>query len=139
MSKVLIFGTFDIVHAGHIHMFKQAREYGDYLAVCVSRDINAEKIKGETLFHNEQERFDFLKNIKIIDEVLLGSLDSPYHNISIVKPDIIALGYDQKMYVDNLEDAITSLGLESQIVRLSPYFENRFKSAKLKKYIERVV
>ncbi|HAT03991.1 MAG TPA: hypothetical protein DCS29_04450 [Candidatus Magasanikbacteria bacterium] len=139
MKKVLIFGTFDIVHAGHIHMFKEAREYGDCLVVSVAKDVNAEKIKGKAPFYNEHERVDFLKNIKIIDEVLMGDANDPYKNINTVKPDVIALGYDQKVYVDHLEDAITNMGLEIQIVRLAPYYEKRFKSKKLKKYIERIV
>jgi FAD synthetase len=139
MKKVLIFGTFDIVHAGHIHMFHEAKEYGDKLIVAVARDCNVEKIKDETIIHNEKERKKFLENIKIIDKVLLGHKNKPYQIIKKIKPDVIALGYDQKMYVDNLVDAITDMGLEIQIVRLQPYHENRFKSSKFRKYIEKLV
>lgn len=135
----MLFGTFDIVHAGHIHMFRQAREYGDYLVVSVARDINAEKVKGEAPLHNEQERLEFLKHIDLIDEVVLGAIEDPYHHISIVRPHVIALGYDQKTYVDNLANALTQYGIEAEIVRLRPYEEQRFKSSKLKKYMERIV
>jgi len=139
MKKVMLFGTFDIVHMGHIHMFKEARGYGDYLITVVGRDKNVEKIKGEAPLHTDKERAEFLKHIKLIDQVMLGDSDDPYKPIKDMKPDVIALGYDQRVYVDKLEDAITQCGLSSHIVRLRPYEENRFKSSKLKKYIERVV
>jgi len=135
----MVFGTFDIVHMGHIHMFKQAKEYCDYLVVVVARNKNVEKIKGIGPLHSEEERKEFLENIKLIDEVSLGDEFDPYLRIKEVKPDIVAIGYDQQVFVDDLEEAITSFDLKSQIVRLGPYQKNRFKSGKIKKYIERVV
>lgn len=135
----MVFGTFDIVHMGHIHMFKQAREYGDSLVVAVARDVNAERVKGVGPLHTEQERLEFLTNIKIIDKVRLGFINEPYRVIKEENPDVIALGYDQKEYVDKLADFLMKYKINAEIVRLSPYRENRFKSNKIKKYIERVV
>ena len=138
-KKIMVFGTFDIVHMGHLHLFTKAKEYGEYLVVSIARDKNVEKIKGIGSFHNEFERKSFLENIKNIDEVLLGDLDDPYKNIGIVKPDVIALGYDQNIFVDNLADKITDLGLETQIVRIPAYNELKYKSSKIKKYIEKIM
>ena len=135
----MIFGTFDILHMGHIHMFEQAAEYGDKLIAVVARDKNVEKIKGVGSMHKDIERVAFLKHIDIIDEVILGNPNNPYQVIYDNKPDTIALGYDQKVFVDGLVDSITQSGLESQIVRLSPYKANKLKSSKIKKYIERVI
>ncbi|MFA5210959.1 MAG: adenylyltransferase/cytidyltransferase family protein [Patescibacteria group bacterium] len=139
MIKVMVFGVFDIVHMGHIHMFKKAKEYGDYLIVSVARDQNVEKIKGIGSFHSENERKEFLENFRDIDEVLLGDLSDPYKNIDLVKPDIIALGYDQKFFVDELEKKISEFGLKTQIVRIPPYNDNKYKSSKIKKYIEKII
>lgn len=139
MKKILIFGTFDIVHMGHIHMFKEAREYGDYLVVVIARDQNVEVIKGEQSFHNEEERREFLSYIKLIDEVRLGDLTDPYKVIVDVSPDIIALGYDQRVFVDDLEQALTKNNIPAQIVRLRPYDEQRYKSHLIKKYMKRIV
>lgn len=139
MKTVMLFGTFDIVHMGHIHMFEQAREYGDRLIAIVARDKNVEKIKGIGALHKDKERKEFLTHIDLIDEVILGNPDDPYQVIVDHRPDVIALGYDQKVFVDGLEEAITSARLESQIVRLSPYKAHKLKSTKIKKYIERVV
>src|SRR3989339_2092009 len=107
MTKVMIFGTFDIIHGGHIHMFKQAREYGDFLTAVVARDVNVERIKKRGALHNEVERVYFLKHIDLIDEVVLGDKTDVYKVIAKQKPDVVALGYDQRVYVDELEEAIT--------------------------------
>lgn len=139
MKTVMIFGTFDIVHAGHLHMFKEAKEYGDKLIVVIARDVNVEKIKNFGSLHNENERFNFLQNIKLIDEVVLGDKTDVYKVIKDIKPDIIALGYDQKVYIDKLEDAITQAGLNTRIVRLAAYEPNKFKTHKIRKYIERLI
>lgn len=139
MKKVLVFGTFDVVHMGHIHMLKEAREYGDYLVVSVSRDKNVELNKGERPYYSEKERAEYLKYISLIDEVLLGQMDNVYKNIEIVKPEIIALGYDQKVFVDNLTGAITAMNLDIQIVRLRAYKPDKYKSLKLKKYIQKLL
>ncbi|MFH1286793.1 MAG: FAD synthase, partial [Candidatus Magasanikbacteria bacterium] len=98
-------------------MFKQARAYGDRLTVIVSTDKNAGKIKGIGPFHNEEERRGFLSHFDLIDEVYVGNEDDPYKCLIQHKPDIIALGYDQKVFVDRLEDKITEYGLETRIVR----------------------
>ena len=120
MKKVMVFGTFDILHMGHIHMFKQAREYGDNLIVVVARDCNVERVKGIGPMHSEEERLEFLKHINIIDSVFLGDKANPYKVIEEHQPGIIALGYDQREYVDNLTDFLTEKNIEAQIVRLSP-------------------
>jgi FAD synthetase len=138
-KKVMIFGTFDILHCGHLHMFKQAREYGDELVAVVGRDSNVEQVKGIGPMHTENERLDLISQIKLIDKAVLGDKFDVYKVIKQEKPNIIALGYDQRAYVDDLADAISDAGLETQIVRLSEYQEKRLKSSKIKKYIEKMV
>jgi len=135
----MIFGTFDIIHMGHIHMFKEALEHGDHLVAIIARDCNVERVKGVGLLHSEEERLEFLKHIDIINTVCLGNKENPYSIIEEHKPDVIALGYDQKEYVDKLSDFLTTKNIEAKIVRLKPYLENKYKSGKIRKYIERIV
>jgi len=137
--KVIIFGTFDIVHMGHIHMFKQAREYGDRLIVVVGRDKNVEKAKGIAPLHSEKERVEFLKNIKLIDEVELGFEDDKYQIIKKIKPDVIALGYDQTVDESELREYVKQLGLKAEVIRLKPHKKNMLKTNKIKKYLERLI
>ena len=135
----MIFGTFDIVHCGHLHMFKEAREYGDKLIAVVGRDANVEKVKGFLPIHHEKERLYLVQNIRLVDEAVMGDKTDMYRVIDKYKPDVIALGYDQKVYVDKLSNAITKFGLKTKIVKLAAYRENEFKSSKIKKYIERII
>jgi len=139
MKTVMVFGTFDIIHGGHLHMFKQACEYGDKLIVAVARDCNVKKNKGIKPLHDEKERKSILKHIDLIDKVVLGYKTEPYRIIKDYKPDVIALGYDQKEYVDNLTEAIDKFEFKTKIVRLRPYKKDKFKTSKIKKYIERLV
>lgn len=136
MKTVMIFGTFDILHTGHLDMFRQAREYGDRLVAVVSRDETTLDVKGKTPFHTHEERKQMLGELRSIDTVLSGSTSDVYAVVQEVRPDVIALGYDQKVFVDMLADKITEFSLETQIVRMSPYKPNKRKSSKIKDYLE---
>lgn len=130
MKKVIVFGTFDIIHPGHIHMLKEAKEYGDYLVAVVARDNIVCEVKGKLPKHDENTRLKNVEKLGIADKVRLGCLgENRYQAIAEEKPDIVALGYDQKAFVDNLSDAIEEY---VQIVRLKPYRPEVFKSSKFR-------
>jgi len=118
-------------------MFRQAREYGDRLVAVLARDKNVSKIKNIQTMHTEQERKEFLECISLIDEVYLGSEIDPYDIIEKIQPDVIALGYDQKVFVDKLEHALAERGITAEIVRLKEYDSSKHKSAILKQYISK--
>jgi cytidyltransferase-like protein len=73
MKKVLVFGTFDGLHEGHLNLFRQARRYGDYLVVVVARDSTVRENKKKMPKFNEQERLKEVKNNPLVNEALLGS------------------------------------------------------------------
>ncbi|MDD2655961.1 MAG: adenylyltransferase/cytidyltransferase family protein [Patescibacteria group bacterium] len=133
MKKVMVFGTFDIVHLGHLNLFKQAKKLGSYLVVVVGRDITSKKIKKITLVHNEKERLEFLKNIRIIDQAVLGNKIDYYKVIKTEKPDVIALGYDQQNFIDKLEEKIKEFRLNTKVVRLKSYKPEQHKSGEIRK------
>lgn len=129
MKKVIVFGTFDIVHPGHVHMLNEAKEYGDYLIAVIARDSTVCDIKGRAATNNEQTRLNNIIKLNLTDKVRLGCLgDDKYQVIHEEKPDIIALGYDQRVFVGNLTEAIEDY---VKIVRLSPYLPNIYKSSKM--------
>lgn len=136
MKKVMVFGTFDIIHLGHLHLFRQAKKYGNKLVVVVARDINVKKAKKHLPLHTEQERLNFLKHIDLIDSAVLGHKTDYYQIIKKQKPAVIALGYDQKIDEKILKNKIKKFGLRTKIVRLSPYGK-KVKSSLIKKYIEK--
>ena len=135
----MIFGTFDIVHLGHLNLFRQARKLGDYLVVVVARDKTSKKIKNITLVNNEKERLEFLKNIKSIDQAILGDKIDYYKVIKTEKPDVIALGYDQDNFIDKLEDKIKEFKLNTKVVRMKSHKPEQHKSGNIRKKISRML
>jgi FAD synthetase len=134
MIKVLVFGTFDCLHKGHIDFLKQARKYGDFLIAIVGRDKNVEKLKNHHPIKNEQQRLKDLIDCKFVDRVLLGNKKNPYELIKIISPNVICLGYDQRYFADSLEDELKKMGLSRiKTYRLKPYKPEKFKSSRINK------
>jgi len=128
MIKVMAFGTFDKIHPGHIHMLKEAKQYGDYLIVAVARDLTVCEVKGKEPINNEDTRLKNVMDLGIADKVRLGCLEDKYQAVREENPDIIALGYDQKAFVDKLAEVIRP---DAKIVRLQPYMPEIYKSSKM--------
>lgn len=134
MKKVLAFGTFDILHPGHSHILNEAKKLGDHLTVIVARDATVCSIKGKKALFNEKTRLKNLTKLNIADKVRLGCLRNKYKVITDEKPDVIALGYDQKNFVDDLKNIIDK---NVQIVRLKAYKPGIYKSSKLRAKIDK--
>lgn len=135
MKTVLLFGTFDLLHAGHLNLFKQARKLGDKVIVIVARDVNVKKIKGELPLNSEKERLELLQHLDLIDQAVLGSKTQVYGIIKKIKPNVIALGYDQAAFIDSLQIKLAAFKLNPKIVRLKPYQAGSKKSSRLKKQL----
>ncbi len=131
MKKVIAFGTFDVVHPGHVHMLKEARSYGDCLVVVIARDVTVKDVKKHSTLHSEEMRLKHVEALGIADKVRLGNLGDKFKVIAEENPDVIALGYDQKVPIDKLTAAIDD---HVTIVRLSPFKPEVYKSSKIKKY-----
>jgi FAD synthetase len=142
----MVFGTFDIFHLGHLYLFKQAKQLADKLVVVVARDCNVKKIKGVLPIHNEKERLELVKHIDIVDKAMLGYKNDVYKVIKKIKPDVIALGYDQEADVKKLTPLNRPKGRPPlaefngvKIVRLRAYKPDRVKGSKIKKLIEGII
>lgn len=134
-TRIMIFGTFDGLHKGHLNLFKQARALAErpFLVVSVARDKNVFRIKGEYPAKKEKARLILLKQNKFVDKAVLGGKSYSLTHILKEKPDIIALGYDQKAYVQNLKQDLKSRGIMVKITRLKPFKEKVYKNHLLKK------
>lgn len=133
MKTVLVTGTFDFLHRGHLHLFEQARKYGDHVVALVARDATVKKIKGRLPIHNERERRTLVENIRLIDRAVLGDRKDPYRVIAEIKPDVICLGYDQQhTFALALKEELALRKLKVRIVRLAPYEPDRVKSSHLR-------
>jgi len=136
MKTVLVTGTFDFLHSGHLHLFKNAKKYGKKLVVLVARDKTVKKIKGTKPIHTEKERFDLVKHIDLVDEAILGCARDPYRKIGIIKPNVICLGYDQQHeYAKKLKDKLKKRGWKIKVVRLKAHKPKRLKSSQLRKIL----
>lgn len=131
--RVMVFGTFDYLHAGHENLFIQARELGDEIVAIIARDKTVRNIKGETPDHNEKERLENLKNTGWAEMVFLGNPKDKTKVIKEYRPDIIALGYDQFAFTYRLEKFLMDIKLDAKIVRLKPYRPDMYKSSIIKK------
>ena len=122
---VMAFGVFDFLHLGHLYYLSQAKKMGSFLVVVIARDINVKRIKGRFPKQNERERLLSVKKTGIADKVILGQLENRYKVIEENKPDIIALGYDQKANLGKLKK------FKIKIVRLKSYKPHIYKSSNL--------
>ncbi|MBI5645214.1 adenylyltransferase/cytidyltransferase family protein [Candidatus Kaiserbacteria bacterium] len=135
MTRIMVFGTFDMLHEGHLDLFRQARLLASepILIVSIARDSAAERIKGSKSRRTELERLALVETCDLVDEVVLGDKEGYVEHIKQVSPDIIALGYDQKgEYVDHLDAALDRVGLHPKIVRLKPYKPEIYKTSRLR-------
>ena len=130
----MVFGTFDILHQGHINFFKQARKLSanPFLIVSIARDDNVKKIKGQKPKNNERKRLSAIKKYVLVNKVVLGGAKNYLKHILKEKPQVIVLGYDQKAYTRNLRKLLNKQGLKVRVVRARPFKPHLYKSSLLK-------
>jgi cytidyltransferase-like protein len=129
---VMVFGTFDYLHAGHENLFTQAKELGDEILAVIARDKTVRTIKGEAPDHNEKERMENLKATGWATKVVLGDAKDKMKVIKIYRPDVIALGYDQFAFTYHIKKLLFDIDLDTKIVRLTPYRPDMYKSSIIK-------
>lgn len=141
LVKVMVFGTFDILHPGHNNFFMQAKKLvkNSQLIVSVARDANVKRVKGARPLHTETERLAGVWGNKYVDKVVLGGLKNYLPHILKERPNIIALGYDQDKYSRNLEKDLQIAGLEVKIVRLKAFYPKIHKTSLVKSRLNRKV
>lgn len=130
IKKLMSFGTFDGIHAGHVDFLRQCRNFGDYLMVVVARDKTVKKIKGKMPKRGEDQRKKDLEESGLADEVVLGRFDNKYQIVEYYKPDVICLGYDQEYFIKDLPGKLKKFGLEdTEVVRLQSFHPEKYKSS----------
>jgi FAD synthetase len=120
-KKVLAAGVFDLLHYGHLRYLEEAKKLGGEgaeLIVVVARDSTVLRRKGRLPVMNERHRKELVAALKPVDRVILGGTDlDTTRVIRKVKPDIIALGYDQ----NDIAELVERQGGGEKIVRLKKY------------------
>lgn len=119
MVRVMATGVFDLLHPGHVHFLESARELGDELVVIVATDAMVRRRKHEPITPQEM-RCELISKLRAVDRAIVGREDDIYKTVEDVKPDIIALGYDQSFREEDIRRELEKRGLgHIKIVRLS--------------------
>jgi FAD synthetase len=132
LKVVLVGGVFDLIHPGHIHTLKAAKAQGDVLVVVVARQSTAQKIKKyRKIYHDEKLRRDLVTSLNFVDLALIGKEGTLYDTVEYVKPNVIALGYDQAHSEKEIAENCKKRNLNVQVIRLSTPIPGS-KSSKIK-------
>ncbi|MEM2145326.1 MAG: adenylyltransferase/cytidyltransferase family protein [Candidatus Jordarchaeaceae archaeon] len=127
-KRVMAFGTFDLVHIGHIKFLEEAKKLGGEnaeLIVVISRDSNVMKIKKHPPIFNEEERRAVIESLKPVDKAILGYEGEDM--LKIVKennPDIIVLGYDQRIKPEDFQkfkQELKEKQINAKVIRIPKY------------------
>ena len=137
MKKVMAFGTFDLLHAGHLHYLNEAKKQGDYLVVVITTDENVKKSKGKFPVNNQEQRKELVESLKMVDEAVVGDEKDYCKVVEKIRPAIIALGYDQAEKKDAVQEKLRKRGFDVEVVRITPYKEGLHKSSKMKERIRK--
>jgi len=96
LKKVIVNGTFDVLHLGHLELLNYAKSLGDYLIVAIDTDLRVARLKGPSRpINNQLERKTLLQNLKAVDEVRLFGSDSELIDI-IRECSIMVKGSDYR-------------------------------------------
>lgn len=132
LKVVLVGGVFDVIHPGHIHTLKSAKNAGDVLVVIVATTSTAQRIKqGRKIFHDENMRKELVSSLNFVDLVLVGREGTLYDSVEYVRPDLIALGYDQAHSEKDVAENCKKRNLDVMVIRLSTPVPG-FKSSTIK-------
>jgi glycerol-3-phosphate cytidylyltransferase/FAD synthetase len=118
LNVVLAGGVFDIIHPGHIHTLNAAKALGDVLVVAIATDKTAKKMKKRQPLHSQELRHELVSSLSMVDVAVIGNEDDIFETVKLVKPDVIALGYDQVHQEKFISDGCKRINLDVKIVRL---------------------
>lgn len=132
-KKTVVFtnGCFDVLHSGHIHLFRKAKEHGDILIVAVNDDLSVQNLKGagRPVFPLD-ERLEVLEAIEVIDYLTSFAQPTPRELIKALLPDVLVKGGDWK--ADEVVGREEVEGAGGRVV-IIPYLPGRSSSEILKK------
>jgi FAD synthetase len=136
-KTVLAFGSFDILHPGHIEYLREARRLGDRLIVVIARDESVRLFKKSDPVMKQDDRAFLVGSLMMVDKAVIGEpleRTSDVYNIFLkYRPDVIALGYDQRVDVEEMKRWLARHKIKAKIVRVNKRLdESWYKSSKVK-------
>lgn len=105
MKRVITYGTFDLLHYGHVNILRRAKEYGDYLIVAISTDEFNWNEKGKKCYFSYEQRKQLVESIRYVDLVIPEeSWDQKIEDVKLYKADTFVMGDDWKGKFDFLKE-----------------------------------
>ena len=139
---VLASGTFDLLHLGHVRFLEEAKKAGGEnaeLMVIVARDNTVKARKGKKPVMPEDQRRALVESLKVVDEAILGLEDFSIGKvIEKIKPDVIALGYDQDGIEREVQKAIEKEKYDIEVAKIGRFGKSELDSSSkiMRKIIE---
>jgi FAD synthetase len=119
-KRVMAVGVFDILHLGHLHYLQEARKLGDELVVVVATDEMVRRRKHQPIIAQDM-RLEMVRGLKPVDDAVLGDPNDQLKSVERLRPDIIALGYDDYHKVEELKARMAERGLTPEVVRITKF------------------
>ncbi len=137
MRIVMAFGSFDVLHPGHIAYLSSAKRLGDKLIVIVARDKSITMIKHINPIFSEKDRVKMVGALRMVDKAELGNMmrteEDRYSVIKKYRPSVLVFGYDQEINDADVEAWLMKHSIKARIVRMKPSNPHINKSSKIKK------
>jgi len=138
LKVVLAGGVFDIIHPGHIHTLNAAKDLGDVLVVAIATDKTAEKMKKRLPLHSQEQRKMLVDALSVVDLSIVGHEGDIFKTVDIIRPQIIALGYDQIHQEKFITEGCRKINLDVTVARLQSPIPEVSSSVIEKKYGENI-
>ncbi len=138
LKVVLAGGVFDIIHPGHIYTLNAAKDLGDVLVVVVATDNTAVKMKKRQPLHSQDQRQELVNSLYMVDLCLIGQENDIFKTVNNVRPQIIALGYDQAHQEKFITEGCKKINLDAKVARLQSPIPDSSSSKIEKEYGESI-
>jgi len=138
LKVVLAGGVFDIIHPGHIHTLMAAKDLGDVLVVAIATDKTAEKMKKRLPLHSQDQRKMLVDALSVVDVGIVGNEEDLFKTVDLIRPQIIALGYDQVHQEKFITEGCKKINLNVTVARLQSPIPEVSSSIIEKKYGENI-
>jgi cytidyltransferase-like protein len=118
LKVVMVGGAFEIIHPGHIYALSEARNLGNTLVVVVATDASVERNKGRAAVTNQASRVALVSSLRQVDLAVPGNKGSIYDILVRIRPDIVAMGYDQRYDGEGIVREAAKRGVKIRTARL---------------------
>ena len=118
LKVVMLGGAFEIIHPGHLHALSEARGLGNMLVVVVATDDSVQRNKGRLPVTDQASRVALVSALRQVDLALPGNKGSIFEILVRIRPDVVALGYDQHHDGDEIVREAARRGVTTTTARL---------------------